>query len=30
MHGVKDYVVADMGLADWGHREIKNAGTDVD
>ena len=29
MHGVKDYVVADMGLADWGHREIKIAETEM-
>ncbi|MFM8313155.1 MAG: adenosylhomocysteinase, partial [Deltaproteobacteria bacterium] len=29
MHSVKDYVVADMGLADWGHREIKIAETEM-
>ncbi|NBY20976.1 adenosylhomocysteinase, partial [bacterium] len=29
MHSVKDYVVADMGLAEWGHREIKIAETEM-
>ena len=29
MHSVKDYIVADMGLADWGHREIKIAETEM-
>lgn len=29
MHSVRDYVVADMGLADWGHKEIKIAETEM-
>jgi adenosylhomocysteinase len=29
MHSVRDYVVADMGLAEWGHKEIKIAETEM-
>jgi len=29
MHTVRDFVVADMGLAEWGHREIKIAETEM-